>query len=257
MNSDTLVIIVIFASLGLLVLLSVLSRIYRSLSATSNPLPPVQPLAHHRHSFYNFQSNSKSSLLDEAYVLVDPQPHFHRDVPRPRSSSSSSTPPRIPRPTSVASSSRLSPSLSSGRRGLPHSPHSQMNIVLPAPLSGSPSTSSIVATSEFGHLPTRTPRSSSRPTSRHFLDVSSASSDYDRRSMSFVDRWLPPPSTDSYSLSTNYGKSSSLPLALLLIPPIHRHTAQDTKPPHSPLPIFFIPLSGPIPETQINRNHSP
>ena len=174
MNGDTLIILIIFSSLAFLLFIALLSRLYRYFSSNSNPLPPVQSL---RLSYHRNKDND-----DDDYVLVDPFRLATPPLPRPR-------------PISVASSSRLSTvSLSSGRRGLPHSPHSQMHIVLPVPLSVTPSS----AVDELGHLiPTpRLPRSS-----RHFLDVSS---EYDRRSMSFVDRWLPTPSIDSYSLSSSH-----------------------------------------------------
>lgn len=238
MNGDTLIIIIIFSSLSLLFILSILFRFYRYFSSTSNPLPPVQPLAHHRLSYHR----NKSALDDDDddYVLVDPFRHGTPTLSRPR-------------PISVASNSRLStasPSLtlSSGRRGLPHSPHSQINIVLPAPLSASPSSSSIVAADELGHLlPTqRVNRNSTRPNSRHFLDVSS---EYDRRSMTFVDRWLPTPSPDSYSLSSSHSTTDPPTQPRIPSPLIpHSPSSSSLVKPHPQNPkLFPSTLHNPLP----------
>ena len=283
MNTDTLLIVIIFSTLGAIVLLFILIRVVKSLSSTSNPLPPPQPLAHHREQFANFHDSdsvsrpqswynldhistpqpetidSESSLLgmgfrthshrlsgtdeggageyfavppvDFSETLAVPNPRFHA---RPGSSSSyassselsmpfprSSTPPPLPplpsgpseypgpvpasrpristssmgsysgrRQRPVSMSSMHSIQSKSGRRGLPHGPHSQMHIILPAPLAPEanantsvPGTQSLAPSSQGGS-PYSTLR---RPISRREI-----SDGYDRRSM--VDRWVPTPS---------------------------------------------------------------
>lgn len=283
MNTDTLLIVVIFSTLGAIVLLFILIRVVKSLSSTSNPLPPPQPLAHHReqelenfhdsvslsrpHSWYNLDHistpqpetiDSESSLLsmgfrthshrlsgtdeggagdyfsvppvDYSETLAVPNPRFHArpassssyasssefSTPFPRSSSPPGTPPPLPplpsgfseppgpmlasrpristssmgsfsgrRQRPISMSSMHSIQSKSGRRGLPHGPHSQMHIILPAPLA--PEANPVPGTQSQGGSPYSTLR---RPISRREI-----SDGYDRRSM--VDRWVPTPSGES------------------------------------------------------------
>lgn len=122
------------------VLLRVLAR--RRRAARASPLPPVQALAHHREqqltkldgiwllsppAAYGTASRPKSA------VHSLPLPHSHDPAPRlPRTPSSSRH-----RPLSVASSQSTLRSKSTRQstiRGTPHGPHSQLQIILPAPL---------------------------------------------------------------------------------------------------------------------------
>ena len=248
MNTDTLIIIIIFSILGAIFSLFVLIRIVKALSSTSNPLPLPQPLAHHReqdlarfHNGHAYQLNhlSSGSLLGRNHVAttttynprhsesggpessllvpaVDelgcydslplPPNHFGRPssssslgsastgqtspppergapittsapspipFPRPRVSSSR------PRPLSVSSTFTTStgaglnhsiaghsrPRVDSGRRGLPHGPHSQMHIILPAPLAPDDSVGGV----DLGFMPQAEPIPLSRPHSFHSM----------------------------------------------------------------------------------------
>ena len=138
-----IVVIAVPAAVGLLltlVLLRVLAR--RRRRARARPLPPVQALAHHR--------EQQLTKLDGIWLLSPPAAAAPG---RPKSAvpsfplpfSSSHTLPRTPstpsssrhRPLSVASSHSTLRSKSTRQstiRGTPHGPHSQLQIVLPAPL---------------------------------------------------------------------------------------------------------------------------
>lgn len=295
MNTDTLIIIVIFSIIGGIFSLFVLIRIVKALYSTSNPLPPPQPLAHHRehdlarfHNGYAYQLNQlsstslgRSNIATSATTTYNPRlsesgglessllvpavdelgcyeelPAPPNHLGRPSSSSSQGSAltghtslergvpmttsgpgpvpfprPRVsssrPRPLSVSSTFTTStgtglnhsiaghsrPRLDSGRRGLPHGPHSQVQIILPAPLD--PETAGGI---DHGSIPQRESISLSRPHSFHSMvqprsyspmrrpmsrlsishgapasegdnTTSSNYSSLNRRSM--VDKWLP------------------------------------------------------------------
>ena len=97
MGTTTVIIAVVFGVVGLFLVVVLAGLWLRRRLVPANPLPPVQPLAHHRVSHLS-------------------------PIPRPLSASSS-------RSTLYLESSRQN------LRGTPHGPHSQTQIVLPAPLS--------------------------------------------------------------------------------------------------------------------------
>jgi len=87
------------------------------------------------HTRSTFTSNSSSAGLSSP-----PTPPLEQPIPRPHARSSS-TPSRRSRPISTASSHSTIHSKTSRhtlRPGVPHGPHSQIQIVLPAPLSSDP-----------------------------------------------------------------------------------------------------------------------
>lgn len=142
------------------VLLRVLAR--RRRAARASPLPPVQALAHHREqqltkldgiwllsppAAYAVPSRPSRPSRPKSAVHSLPLPHSHDPAPRlPRTPSSSRH-----RPLSVASSQSTLRSKSTRQstiRGTPHGPHSQLQIILPAPLAP-------MRTASPHHLPRR------------------------------------------------------------------------------------------------------
>ncbi|KAF9455560.1 hypothetical protein BDZ94DRAFT_1316108 [Collybia nuda] len=182
LSHTTLIIVAVCASVAGVVVVYVALQLARSLQRrrtqfVAAPLPPKQPLAHHRAKlevdrpwFSDPDSLSLSSPMTTEPRLLLPNPSFHDLTPSPSSSEShlsQPTPPsrpRPPRPLSQVSVASSSPSRRHTLRGVPHAPHNQVQIVLPAPLA-----------------PGLAPRS--RPGSLH------RDTDSDRYSV--VDKWVP------------------------------------------------------------------
>lgn len=164
LSQQTIVIIIVCASVAGLVLLFSLGRVLLSRFSSSAPLPPVQPLALHRvqqarihtelqtnASYYlspppAFSQGSKSSLLDSD-INEDQSSGKSEDSPRqspPPPSSYSSVAPLAQSTfnrTSPRSRSISSYNTHASRRtrsnmihGTPHGPCSNIEIILPAPL---------------------------------------------------------------------------------------------------------------------------
>ncbi|TFK76885.1 hypothetical protein BDN72DRAFT_830054 [Pluteus cervinus] len=250
LSQQTLIIIIVCASVGGIIFFVLLYRCLRSRTRSSlAPLPPVQPLAHHReYQVASYTANrtstwydphglppvvqpfasggdrsSKSSLLGpdtpsvrhpsssygtpeelSALAPLEASPFptgnpssasVNSDLdefgalprPRPRSRSASrtgSSTPRRPRPLSTASVG--SAAARNMIRGTPHGPHSQVQIVLPAPLA--PDLAQFINADS----------TVSRPHSRYESDAG------DR--LSVVDKWL---STGSRSGSSSGSRPSS------------------------------------------------
>ena len=144
-SKDTTVIIAVFSVVGAIVLLAAVYKFVKwRRSGPPAPLPPAQPLshAHYRGPYkpdYEYEDLPNISII-EAGAL---EPAV--DTPKSLRGSWNNSP-RTSRPLSQASSySNLSTSASrSTLRGTPHGPHSQVQIVLPAPLAPSSTQSSDV-----------------------------------------------------------------------------------------------------------------
>ncbi|KAJ7042494.1 hypothetical protein C8F04DRAFT_79573 [Mycena alexandri] len=98
---------------------------------------PMVPTLHHPHSFDT--SSSSLSTAETGESPTSPLASTNDSLPRPRptsSSRSSRNNNRRPRPLSVGSNVSAAVSRNSRHsiRGVPHGPHSQVQIVLPAPL---------------------------------------------------------------------------------------------------------------------------
>ncbi|KAJ7786053.1 hypothetical protein B0H16DRAFT_1489007 [Mycena metata] len=99
----------------------------------SNFVPMVPPLYHPR----SFDTSSSSlSTAETGESPTSPLTSTNDSLPQPRPTSSSSRNNRRSRPLSVGSnvSSAVSRNSRHNIRGVPHGPHSQVQIVLPAPL---------------------------------------------------------------------------------------------------------------------------
>ena len=124
MERGTLIIVVVCAVVGPLLLVVAVWWLRRRL-VPSTPFPPVQPLAHHRHH-QHLTAPSKVSLLPDS--LPPPSPSL-------QSPSSSDNGHLAVHSLLKPSSSRSTLHSKSSLRGTPHGPHSQIQIILPAPLS--------------------------------------------------------------------------------------------------------------------------
>ncbi|KAG6911793.1 hypothetical protein DXG01_000040 [Tephrocybe rancida] len=136
LSRTTLVIVIVCVVLGSLLLIFLAAnllraRLRRRLVA---PLPPVQPLAHHRIPKYDTLDSRPPSSIPELPLPI-PTHSFNSlpsTLPPPPS------PPSSRRPLSNASLSSLGNiSRRASRttlRGVPHAPHNQLQIILPAPL---------------------------------------------------------------------------------------------------------------------------
>ncbi|GLB36366.1 hypothetical protein LshimejAT787_0306540 [Lyophyllum shimeji] len=163
LSRTTLIIIVVCAALAGLVVVFVAARLFRSLPRRpAVPLPPVQPLAHRRPTKLDtsydaplLHNHSRPPSTVPSYSPKTPDgsysPRLSLPIPAFPSSSSlqssdSSQPspsresPRsragpLPRPLSAASVTSISRRSSRHAvRGIPHAPHSQVQIILPTPL---------------------------------------------------------------------------------------------------------------------------
>ncbi|KAF8167888.1 hypothetical protein B0H34DRAFT_683548 [Crassisporium funariophilum] len=142
---------------------------------------------------------SPASLWARPPNTLSTPPFDPPTIPHLRSSSSSPGPPRRPRPHSIASSTYSRTSRNT-QRGVPHGPHSQIQIVLPAPLASNLSDA-------------RQRDQSRRPVSRFDTDS------LDRRSV--VDKWvlagtlsmpeLPPSSTPIAASARDVHRAVSSP----------------------------------------------
>ncbi|KAF8078392.1 hypothetical protein FPV67DRAFT_1775604 [Lyophyllum atratum] len=171
LSRTTLIIVVVCASLAGLLVVALAVKLLRSATRRpAAPLPPMQPLAHHRitkfETLYDtplLRNNSRSpSTIPSLYSPSTPDGLGPPRLPIPAFPSSSSlhssdsnlpSPSRAssrsrrihppPRPLSTASViSNGNPALSRSAsrntiRGVPHSPHGQVQIILPTPLAPS------------------------------------------------------------------------------------------------------------------------
>lgn len=127
LSKGTVIIIAVCSAISLVFIVLVITHWY---SPPSTPLPNIQPLAHYREQHLNNSSINTCQL-------------FIPTISEPSSSTLSLLPDS---PSTPSSSPRRSRSAGT-RRGVPHGPHSQIDIILPAPLAltdGSHSTVSIV-----------------------------------------------------------------------------------------------------------------
>ncbi|KAF8633978.1 hypothetical protein AX15_001156 [Amanita polypyramis BW_CC] len=176
LSQQTLVIIIVCASiLGTILLLSLCRLVFSSLSSSSAPLPPIQPLAHHREQRARIQADLRETTFYSASYLPAPLVHpspsssqgskasllgseiaeeqavatacEYSPKPNPPSTCSSTTHLAQPSqnvlngsPARVRSLSSFDTSASRRTRrnaGMPHGPHSHIQVVLPVPLASS------------------------------------------------------------------------------------------------------------------------
>ncbi|KAF5377680.1 hypothetical protein D9615_005210 [Tricholomella constricta] len=205
LSRTTLIIVVVCASLaGLAIVLLTVKLLRSRRRRPAAPLPPVQPLAHRRttkfETYYDtplLYNNSRptSSIPPNTPDRLDtplPVPIFPSSSDSFHSSDSGlpapSRPTPPPRPlSSVSVISNGIPALSHRTsrqtlRGVPHNPHSRVQIILPAPLAPS----------------------LQRPQSRQC----NSRRDIDSDRMSFVDKWVPVGRDDS-SASNNASSPST------------------------------------------------
>ncbi|RDB29247.1 hypothetical protein Hypma_015292 [Hypsizygus marmoreus] len=149
LSRTTLIVVVVCVSVAAIVAVVFLVRLLRARRDRPAPLPPVQPLAHRGVPKYgpplivHKPSRPPSSIADDL-SRSSPDPRLSRPLPSFHSSADSlhsadsSSPRRPPRPLSSASGGSNQPlahrTSRHTLRGVPHSPHSHVQIVLPAPL---------------------------------------------------------------------------------------------------------------------------
>lgn len=155
LSTETVTITAVCSAIALLLLVLGISKMC---SRSSTPLPTIQPLAHHRE--HHLEQLQHPSILDDSSQLLVPG-----TISEPNNSSVCLLP-ATPPPDSPGSRGHQSPSNPTHRthsvtshstrnnhnqntlRGVPHGPHSQIQIMMPAPLAlntaASTSTLSIV-----------------------------------------------------------------------------------------------------------------
>ena len=121
-----MIIIAIVCSATTLLLIVIILIINRC-SSPSTPLPTIQPLAHHRERHLAQSQNPYPNNSTVCLLPATPSPPINSPPSRPHRLPSNPT----HRSRSVTSHSTKN---SRNRRGVPHGPHGEIQIVLPAPL---------------------------------------------------------------------------------------------------------------------------
>ncbi|KAG5648147.1 hypothetical protein DXG03_006101 [Asterophora parasitica] len=231
-RTTTVIVAVCAAVAGLLLVLFAFNFLRSRRRRPTAPLPPVQPLAHRRltkyESYYDTPllhsaSRPPSSVAPESPLPVPVFPAASASASSISSSSRSdpNNPAPPPRPASSASvASYNNPALShfpsrTTLRGVPHAPHNNVQIVMPAPLAPS------------------LQRSHSRTSIRR--------TDSDR--ISLVDKWVPVPRDTDQPSATPTPTRTSLPAVSavpILTSPHSNRTRNRTRNPTSiPRPLVL------------------
>lgn len=161
LSKETVIIITVCSAITLLLIVLVISSRY---SPPSAPLPTIQPLAHHREQLQNSLLESSSQLLVPSIGELNNSTACLLPTTPPPPPDSPDRPSRHQSPSSSARRSRSAGSHgtknSCNRYGVPHGPHSQIQIMLPAPLAlNAASNSTLSIVDKWASASTRKPDS--------------------------------------------------------------------------------------------------
>jgi len=133
LSKEAVIIIAVCSAITFLLIVLV---IYKRYSPSSTPLPTIQPLAHHReHNLEQFQNPIHTPLLEDTSQLSVPNNSTVSLFPTTPPSGPRRSPSNTPhRSRSITTHSTKNSHNRHIIRGVPHGPHSQIQIVLPAPL---------------------------------------------------------------------------------------------------------------------------